>query len=111
MAVSFCKVFRLKIFRIHLKYRCVTLSGILHFTMMETRDEIDARLNLYHQQLQQVNQLLTLDGQNAQFLSLKSDLEKVISLTSDLVKQQKVRYFMNAINMIISFKNIFTFIF
>ena len=57
---------------------------------MESRDEIDARLNLYNQQLQQVNQLLTLDGQNPQFLSLKSDLEKVISLTGDLLKQQKV---------------------
>eukprot|EP01035_Chromulina_nebulosa_P062534 gene62534-85521_t len=56
---------------------------------MESRDEIDARLNLYNQQLQQVNQLLTLDGQNPQFLSLKSDLEKVISLTGDLLKQQK----------------------
>jgi hypothetical protein len=71
---------------------------------MESRDEIDARLNLYNQQLQQVNQLLTLDGQNAQFLSLKSDLEKVISLTGDLLQQQKVRYF------ILSGINIFFFI-
>lgn len=57
---------------------------------MESREEIDAKLNLYHQQLQQVNQLLTLDAHNAQFLSLKSDLEKVISLTSDLLKQKQV---------------------
>ena len=58
---------------------------------MESREEIDARLNLYHQQLQQVNQLLTLDAQNPQFLSLKSDLEKVISLSSDLLKQKQVK--------------------
>ena len=57
---------------------------------MESREELDARLNLYHQQLQQVNQLLTLDAQNSQFLSLKSDLEKVISLSSDLLKQKQV---------------------
>lgn len=54
--------------------------------MMESREELDSRIGIYQQQLEQVNQLLLLDGQNEQFLQLKNDLEKVINLTTDLVQ-------------------------
>ena len=53
---------------------------------MESREELDSRIGIYQQQLEQVNQLLLLDGQNEQFLQLKNDLEKVINLTTDLVQ-------------------------
>eukprot|EP00597_Dinobryon_sp_UTEXLB2267_P004382 CAMPEP_0170075320 /NCGR_PEP_ID=MMETSP0019_2-20121128/12471_1 /TAXON_ID=98059 /ORGANISM="Dinobryon sp., Strain UTEXLB2267" /LENGTH=321 /DNA_ID=CAMNT_0010286199 /DNA_START=1003 /DNA_END=1965 /DNA_ORIENTATION=+ len=54
---------------------------------MENREELTSRIVIYEQQLQQVNQLLQLDAQNLQFLKLKEDLEKVIHLTTDLIKQ------------------------
>lgn len=54
---------------------------------MESAAEVQAKLTLYRGQLAQVNQLLDLDATNAQFLGLKDDLEKVISLTESLLKQ------------------------
>lgn len=54
---------------------------------MESLEEIESKLSLYQSQLEQVNQLLETDSDNSQFLSLKDDLEKVISLTQTLLLQ------------------------
>lgn len=54
---------------------------------MESSAELRAKLTVYQGQLEQVHQLLAIDSSNDQFLSLKSDLEKVISLTEALFHQ------------------------
>jgi hypothetical protein len=54
---------------------------------MESAAEIDSKLSIYQSQLEQVNQLLTVEPTNDQFLNLKDDLEKVISLTETLLSQ------------------------
>ncbi|XP_040583917.1 survival of motor neuron-related-splicing factor 30 [Lepeophtheirus salmonis] len=46
-------------------------------------------LNTYTLQMQQVEAALTGDPENAELLTLKSDLEQVISLTRDLIDTQR----------------------
>lgn len=53
---------------------------------MDTIAESEAKLKLYEQQLSQVNDMLAYDPQNTQFLQLKVDLDQVILLTTDLIK-------------------------
>lgn len=54
---------------------------------MESAEDLEAKLALYRSQLDQVNQLLALESDNEQFLKLKDDLERVISLTEALHAQ------------------------
>jgi survival-of-motor-neuron-related-splicing factor 30 len=54
---------------------------------MESAGELREKLTVYFGQLEQVEQLLEIDATNAQFLDLKMDLEKVISLTETLLAQ------------------------
>lgn len=57
---------------------------------MSSEDKSALNINIadYTEQLSQINALLESDPNNDQFLKLKSDLEKVISLTSDLLQYQ-----------------------
>lgn len=55
---------------------------------MESIEEIESKLSVYRSQLEQVSQLLLDEPSNEQFLNLKDDLEKVISLTETLARQQ-----------------------
>eukprot|EP01031_Cornospumella_fuschlensis_P037024 gene37024-44929_t len=54
---------------------------------MESKEELEEKLKLYNSQLGQVEELLTVDAENEQFLKLKSDLHKVIELTTVLLVQ------------------------
>lgn len=54
---------------------------------MESAADLREKLATYQGQLEQVHQLLEIDSSNEQFLSLKEDLEKVISLTQTLLVQ------------------------
>jgi survival-of-motor-neuron-related-splicing factor 30 len=54
---------------------------------METKAEIEGKLQLYRAQRVQVDQLIALDPSNAQFLKLQDDLDKVITLTEALLSQ------------------------
>lgn len=49
--------------------------------MEESKEELDAKINEYTNQLNQVKGFLLSDPNNNQFLKLKEDLEKVINLT------------------------------
>uniref|UniRef100_A0A0A9Z1N9 Survival of motor neuron-related-splicing factor 30 n=1 Tax=Lygus hesperus TaxID=30085 RepID=A0A0A9Z1N9_LYGHE len=51
-------------------------------------EELDANLQNYKLQLQQVEAALTTNPDNEELLKLKSDLEEVITLTKDLIKAQ-----------------------
>ena len=53
--------------------------------MEETKEEIQLRILGYQQQMKQVEDFLASDPTNAQFLTLKEDLQKVIDLTTDLL--------------------------
>ena len=55
---------------------------------MESKEEIESKLSVYRSQLEQVSQLLLDEPSNEQFINLKDDLEKVISLTETLTRQQ-----------------------
>lgn len=57
---------------------------------MESKEELENKIVLYKQQLQQVNELIQLDSTNEKFLKLKEDLDKVIDLTVDLLNKQTV---------------------
>lgn len=68
--------------------RGCSLDGIQHEERrMKSEAELRAKLTVYCEQLEQVEQLLEIDATNEQFLALKSDLEKVISLTETLLAQ------------------------
>lgn len=54
---------------------------------MESGAELRGKIATYRGQLEQVNQLLEIDSSNEQFIGLKEDLEKVISLTENLLEQ------------------------
>eukprot|EP01033_Poteriospumella_lacustris_P015306 gene15306-10944_t len=54
---------------------------------MESAAELRGKIATYRGQLEQVNQLLEIDSSNEQFIGLKEDLEKVISLTENLLEQ------------------------
>ena len=54
----------------------------------ESSSSFSSSIPDYNAQLDQVNALLESDPNNEQFLKLKSDLQKVISLTSDLLQYQ-----------------------
>lgn len=54
---------------------------------MESLEDLGSKLSIYKSQLEQVNQLLEVEPTNEQFLNLKDDLEKVISLTETLLTQ------------------------
>jgi hypothetical protein len=51
---------------------------------MDSTEELESKLSLYRTQLDQVSQLLAIEPNNSQFVTLKDDLEKVISLTETL---------------------------
>ena len=51
--------------------------------------ELQAKLEVYKEQLQQVDGLILYDSTNEQLLKLKEDLGKVIKLTTDLLNDQK----------------------
>ena len=53
----------------------------------QSLDELVANLATYKEQLNDVDELLTSDPTNAEFLEVKSSLEEVIALTEDLVKE------------------------
>lgn len=50
--------------------------------------DIASQISQYKQQLAQVNELLSVDANNPQFLQLKTDLVKVISLTEQIPRNQ-----------------------
>ena len=52
---------------------------------MESKEELEAKIVVYQEQLQQINDLLLKDSANEQLTKIKTDLEKVIQLTSSLV--------------------------
>lgn len=54
---------------------------------MESHEDTANKVLLYKAQLEQVNQLLLIEPTNEQFLTLKNDLEKVISLTEALLSK------------------------
>ncbi|KAL0268853.1 UNVERIFIED_CONTAM: hypothetical protein PYX00_010661 [Menopon gallinae] len=51
-------------------------------------DDLQANLQSYVLQLQQVEAALTIDPDNEELQKLKIDLEEVLTLTKDLIKQQ-----------------------
>ncbi|XP_052249528.1 survival of motor neuron-related-splicing factor 30-like [Dreissena polymorpha] len=52
-------------------------------------DDLQANVSMYKLQLQQVEDSLTLDPENEDLLKLKTDLQEVIQLTSDLIGQKQ----------------------
>jgi survival-of-motor-neuron-related-splicing factor 30 len=56
---------------------------------MESREELDAKIIEYTDQLKQVDGFLSSDPDNAQFLKLKEDLQKVIDLTKLINSQHE----------------------
>lgn len=53
---------------------------------MQNIDELRSNLTEYKQQLEQVESLLLLDHENAEYLELYNSLQEVIGLTEDLVR-------------------------
>ncbi|KEP65339.1 UNVERIFIED_CONTAM: malic enzyme [Hammondia hammondi] len=54
----------------------------------DTIEDLQAKLQQYEEQLEQVNEALKLQPEESDLLKLKSDLEEVISLTKDLISFQ-----------------------
>jgi survival-of-motor-neuron-related-splicing factor 30 len=54
---------------------------------MESHEDTANKVLLYKAQLEQVNQLLSIEPTNEQFLTLRNDLEKVITLTEALLSK------------------------
>lgn len=55
---------------------------------VESADELRSKLQGYREQLAQIEELLAQDSTNADLLKLKSDMNEVIKLTSDLLNIQ-----------------------
>ena len=49
---------------------------------MDAKEDLDAKIVQYEEQLKQVNGFLLSDPSNAQFIKLRDDLLKVIDLTN-----------------------------